>query len=104
MQVDFDNMRRQTANAFDALCKNLNAAILKPVDGQPNYIQCDGGKRMRCENADGNIYIEPDRIQRNMDNLRNCIVTLCCIYKDTGDDQFGCVELKDLASFNEEAE
>jgi hypothetical protein len=81
MQVDFNNLRKHIAFTYDSLAKKLNAAI--------EY------RQLREEVVDD--------IQEDMDDLRNLVVSLCCVYlKD--DESFRSVidEVQPLASFNEE--
>jgi hypothetical protein len=66
MKVDFDNLRKQAAIAFNKVASHLNGQI----DEEEGYVN---GFRVR-------------EIKDEMDDLRSCIVAICCCYDDTDPD------------------
>jgi hypothetical protein len=65
MEVDFNNLRRQTCIAYDKLCRELNTAI----------------------DEDGDIQISAHEIQRSMDDLRMMIGTIAFCYEEGDPDK-----------------
>lgn len=60
MEVNFNNLRKQTCIAYDKLCSKLNAEI----------------------NEDGNIEISAREIQSAMDDLRMTIGSIAFCYEE----------------------
>ena len=63
MQVSMDGLRRQLLWNYNSLAEKLNNNI-------------------KDKSFDPEIIISPDSIQREMDGLRSCIVTLAFTYMD----------------------
>jgi hypothetical protein len=63
MQVSMDGLRRQLLRNYNSLAEKLNNNI-------------------KDKSFDPEIIISPDYIQREMDGLRSCIVTLAFTYVD----------------------
>lgn len=87
MEVNFNNLRRQTCIAYDRLCSRLNANI----------------------DADGDIQISASEIQGAMDDLRITIGSIAFCYEennpnmiDVWTDLYG--EDGAMESFNPDAE
>ena len=87
MEVNFNNLRRQTCIAYDKLCSKLNAAI----------------------NEEGNVEIPAYEIQRAMEDLRMTIGSIAFCYEegnpdmiDVWTDLYG--EDGSMESFNPNAE
>jgi hypothetical protein len=59
MEVNFDGLRKHLINDYNSLVKKLNRA-----------------------NKDGEITIESSDIERDLDGLRNGLVTLAFMYQD----------------------
>ena len=58
MNVDFNNLRKQACFAYDRLARKLNNSI-----------------------EDGEIRVDADYIQREMDDLRELVMAATCVYK-----------------------
>ena len=104
MQVDFNNLRKQTAFALDDLTNKLNNAILKKSQyALPNDVYHNQEVDIK-----GYVLIDSDDIQRIMDELRSNVAAICYTYnKDDKDfkDVMGEVEENGgLSWFNEEPE
>lgn len=84
MKVSMDGLRSNLINSYNALCKTMNRSI-KNGEFNPDRTFC------------------PDDIQEDMDDIRNCIVTLAFCYSE-GDDGFKELENVSVESFNEEPE
>lgn len=91
MEVDFNNLRKQLAFSFDKVTKKLNEGILpeKAYNG----------------NKYGNILVDTEDLQKSMEELRSCIVSLLCCYEEGNPD---CANVYDdvqnnggLARFND---
>lgn len=91
MKVDFNNLRKQLAFSFDKVTKKLNEGILpdKAYNGEKQ----------------GNILVDTEDLQKSMDELRSCIVSLLCCYEKDNPD---CVSVYEdvlnnggLAKFND---
>ena len=63
MEVSMDGLRRQLLRNYNSLTEKLNS-------------------RITDASWDPQIIIDPDYIQREMDGLRSCIVTLAFTYMD----------------------
>jgi hypothetical protein len=63
MEVSMDGLRRQLLRNYNSLAEKLNNNI-------------------KDKSFDPEIIISPDYIQREMDGLRSCIVTLAFTYMD----------------------
>lgn len=64
MKVDFNNLRKKACFAYDRLAKKLNKAI----------------------GADGEIIIDPEDIQEEMDDLRQLIASIASCYFEGSDE------------------
>ena len=86
MEVDFNSLRLQMAATWNRLASALNRDIRK------------------CNN-DGIIQVWTDDIQKDMDFMRQCIVSLCCCYmEDDPAVRDVSVEIGEFVVFNPEAE
>lgn len=85
MKVSIDGLRWQLLDNYNSLTRKLNKGIKK------------------YHTFDSEINISPDEIQREMDNIRSCIVTLAYMYDDS-EDGFKILEDPNFESFNEEEE
>lgn len=74
MDVSMDGLRWQLLDNFNTLTKKLNRSI-----------------------EDGNIQISTSEIQKQMDNIRSCIVTLAYMYHDG---EFEILENPTFEEFN----
>lgn len=74
MDVSMDGLRWQLLDNFNTLTKKLNRSI-----------------------EDGNIQISASEIQKQMDNIRSCIVTLAYMYHDG---EFEILENPTFEEFN----
>lgn len=74
MDVCMDGLRWQLLDNFNILTKKLNRSI-----------------------EDGNIQISPSEIQKQMDNIRSCIITLAYMYHDG---EFEILENPTFEEFN----
>ena len=63
MEVSMDGLRRQLLYNYNSLTEKLNSSV-------------------KDKSFDPEIIIGPDYIQREMDGLRSCIVTLAFTYMD----------------------
>lgn len=83
MKVDFNNLRKQTAYAYDRLCKKLNYSI-KQDDYDRTILKTD-----------------PEDLQKDMDELRSCIMAICACYNE-GDEDLKDVsqEVKPISFYN----
>lgn len=79
MDVNFNNVRKQTCFTYDRLVRKLNASI----------------------DDSGEIIIDAGEIQEVMDRLRGLIMTSAYVYKQ-GDEDFKMVgdDVGDIAWFN----
>lgn len=84
MKVDLNNLRLQTAFAYDRLVKTLNANI-------------------KDKSWDPTVIVSAEDVQEDLDDLRQMIVSLCCVYLE-GDDNFKSLadEVGDISTFNNE--
>lgn len=84
MNVDFNNLRKQACYAYDKLARKLNNKITR--DDLGDFIT-----------------VETDDIQKDMDDLRQLIMVMACVYKE-GDDEIRAVddEVQPIAWFNNE--
>lgn len=86
MNVDFNNVRKQTCWAYDKLARKLN-----------NAIEDDYGTKK--------VVIDVDDIQNVMDDLRGLIMTSAWIYdKDNEDFKMVGDEVGEVVWFNAEEE
>lgn len=85
MKVSMDGLRWQLLDSYNSLTRKLNKGIKK------------------YDTFDTEINMSPDEIQREMDNIRSCIVTLAYMYDDS-DGGFKILEDPHFESFNEEIE
>ena len=82
MEVDFNNIRKRTAYAFNKLTKKLNESI-------DEY---------------GEVVIDAREIQTTMDDLRGLIGTICYVYKEGDDDFRDLTDEIDIVCFNDNEE
>jgi len=85
MKVSMDGLRWELLNNYNSLTRKLNRSVKK------------------YENFDDEITLSPEDIQREMDNIRSCIVTLAYTF-DKGEDGFDILENPHFESFNEHEE
>ena len=85
MKVSMDGLRWQLLNNYNSLTRKLNKGI------------------NQYDTFDNEINISPDEIQKEMDNIRSCIVTLAYMYDDS-EGGFKILEDPHFESFNEELE
>lgn len=83
MKVSMDGLRWQLLNNYNSLTRKLNKGI------------------KQYDTFDNEITLGPDEIQKEMDNIRSCIVTLAYMYDDS-EDGFKILEDPHFESFNEE--
>lgn len=83
MKVSMDGLRWQLLNNYNSLTRKLNKGIKK------------------YDTFDNEITLSPDEIQKEMDNIRSCIVTLAYMYDDS-EDGFKILEDPQFESFNDE--
>ena len=83
MKVSMDGLRWQLLNSYNSLTRKLNKNIKK------------------YDTFDDEISLSPEDIQKEMDNIRSCIVTLAFMY-DKREDGFEILEDPHFESFNEE--
>lgn len=84
MKVSMDGLRWQLLSSYNSLTEKLNSKIEK-----------DWGEK--------EITIDPDYIQKEMDIMRECIVTLSYMYDDS-EDGFKILENPKFETFNQEIE
>jgi hypothetical protein len=82
MRVSMDGLRWQLLNNYNSLTRKLNRSIKK------------------YETFDDEITLSPEDIQKEMDDIRSCIVTLAYMY-DNREDGFKILEDPHFESFNE---
>ncbi len=76
MKLDFDNLRLQALNNYEALVEKLNDAVIKEDD----YADLKG----RFVNIKGKIIIDADDIREELADLRMQLVAFaCCEMKGT---------------------
>lgn len=63
MDVSMDGLRKHLILNYNSLVKKLNSSI-------------------KDKSFDPNIIIDPDSIQKELDGLKNCIVTLAFTYQE----------------------
>jgi len=83
MEVSMDGLRWQLLGSYNSLTRKLNNNIKK------------------YETFDNEIVLSPDDIQKEMDDIRMCIVTLSYIYDDRPDG-FKILENPTFERFNEQ--
>ena len=83
MEVDFNNLRKQAAFAYDRLAKTLNNNI---------KVGCYGQKI---------INVDAEEIETSMEDLRRNIIFICGTH-EPGDEKFADVlsDMKDIEWFN----
>ncbi len=85
MDVDFNNLRKQTAYSLDRVIKTLNRGILPEKDWS-SHKQEDGTYKQ----WEGDILVSSRELQESIDDLRqNVWILLCCQNKE--DPDFQCV-------------
>ncbi len=85
MKVSMDGLRWQLLNNYNSLTRKLNKA------------------KKTYSSFEDEISLSPDDIQKEMDNIRSCIVTLAYMY-DKGEGGFDILEDPHFESFNEQEE
>ncbi len=85
MKVSMDGLRWQLLNNYNSLTRKLNRNIKK------------------YETFDNEVSISPDDIQKEMDNIRSCIVTLAYMFDDS-EGGFKILEDPYFENFNQEEE
>lgn len=85
MKVSMDGLRWQLLNNYNSLTRKLNRNIKK------------------YETFDNEVSISPDDIQKEMDNIRSCIVTLAYMFDDN-EGGFKILEDPNFENFNQEEE
>jgi hypothetical protein len=98
MEVDFNNLRMQTAFSLDRVIKILNSGILPETEYAFH----------EKKSWQGDVLIDKEDIQKPLDELRNCIWTLLCCYEEDNP-EYKCVyeeveKSGGLARFNDEEE
>lgn len=64
MDVNMDGLRKRLISSYNSLTRKLN-------NSTKNY-----------ESFDSEIIITPDLIEKEMENIRNCLITLAFSYMD----------------------
>lgn len=64
MRVNFNNARKQALYAYARVCAKLNAS----------------------QDGEGEIHIEVEDLQKDMDDLRQCLFGIACVYEEGNDD------------------
>jgi hypothetical protein len=82
MNVDFNNLRKQTAYSLDSLTNKLNDAILKTTQ----YAVPNGTYHKQEMDIKGYILIDAEDIQKTIDNLRSQVACICYTYRKDDDD------------------
>jgi hypothetical protein len=100
MDVNINNLRKQAAYSLDKVIKTLNNGILPEKTFSSHDVD---GKSKQFE---GDVLINKNDIQKNIDELRSNIWVLLCVYDDK-DPDFKCVyeEVENsggIARFNED--
>ncbi len=85
MKVSMDGLRWQLLNNYNSLTRKLNKS------------------KKTYSSFEDEISISPEDIQKEMDNIRSCIVTLAYMYDDS-EDGFKILEDPHFESFNEQEE
>lgn len=85
MDINLNNVRTRAAYALDDLTKKLNRGILKEKESVLD--EDKNGKNIWRE---GDLLVFKEDIQQEMDELRQLIWTLLCVY-DEKDPHFQCV-------------
>lgn len=90
MEVNFNNLRKQALYSYHRITEHLNEAKKE---------------REKEGHEDGRILIDPEDIQRDMDDLRMQLFTIACTYMPD-DEKFKDVseEAGEIAWFNNEDE
>jgi hypothetical protein len=77
MEVNFNNLRKQAAYTLDKLTKKLNNGVLN---------QTEYGEGLDGERKKGNILVDSREIQKEMDEIRSLILTICSVYEPEDED------------------
>lgn len=80
MDVDFNNLRVQAMISYDNLCRKLNSCIEK----------------------DGMVNFHSDYIQKDMDDLRQLVGSIACVFRKDDKDFKVVRDEVDMAEFNPE--
>lgn len=95
MNVDFNNLRKQACHAYDKLCDMLNASM---VVNETTFVEGYGWT------SKGDIILNPDHIQEEMESLRSLIGSIAMVYEE-GNEEFKEVYPEHpMAFFNPEEE
>ncbi len=76
MTVNFNNLRKQALYAYDSLAKKLNDSFLK--EREYVYEEDENGKE---RNLSGDMLLDRDDIQKDMDNLRSLLGSIAMVYE-----------------------
>lgn len=85
MEVDFNNLRKQTAYALDNVIKVLNRGIMPQNEYAFHKVN---GKE---EQFEGDLLVSVDDLEEELDHLRMCVWSLVCCYEENNP------EYKDLS-------
>ena len=80
-----NNLRKQAAYSLDKVIKTLNSGIMQESTFASEKMP-DG----KMKHFSGNVLVEKERLQKNIDHLRSCVWALLCCY-DENDPMFKCV-------------
>lgn len=94
MEVNFNNLRAQACYAYDRLCNRLNAAIRDKDDNV--FFEGYGWIRK------GEIIINPDHIQQDMESLRSLIGSIAMVFEEGREDFKDVYPQQPMAIFNPE--
>jgi len=76
MEVDFNNLRKQTAYALDNVIKALNRGIMP---GNEYAFHSVNGKEKQFE---GNLLVSVDDLEKDLSHLSTCVWSLLCCYEE----------------------
>ena len=102
MEVNFNNLRKQALFAYDSLAEKLNCSFLEDNEWGTS-------KTEKREMISGNMLIDSDDIQKDMDNLRMLIGSIASVY-EPDDENFKDIysevytDDKRMVSFNPDAD
>ena len=83
MTVNFNNLRKQAVYAYESLCEKLNYAILT----ETQFARSNAVHHGQEVDIKGNILIDAEDIQKDMDNLRSMIGSIAMTYEE-GNESF----------------
>jgi hypothetical protein len=103
MTVNVNNLRKQAAYSLDRVIKTLNRGILPEKEFASHELE-DG----TYKHWEGDVLVDKDDLQRDLDNLRSNIWVLLCCYEEGNPDYkavYDEVEASGgLARFNDDEE